>query len=146
MSRMCFVLQDIRTVSSAQWKIAFLLKRNQPDCRFNLNLANNYLVQFQLQIHFLTWSERGRQNHIGYLNSLRTWDQPCGQQGHEEESVKKPWAQWEGKLGQDQGNLGRRHQGEGGQHCQMEHKRKAVFLGIWQWELSVTHERIMSVA
>lgn len=53
----------------------------------------------------------GSQKHIKYLNSLKTWNQLCGQQVHEEKPEKKTGAQWKEKLGQDQRNPGGRYEG-----------------------------------
>lgn len=67
-----------------------------------------------MQIHALIFSKRemlGSQKHIKYLNSLKTWNQLCGQQVHEEKPEKKTGAQWKEKLGQDQRNPGGRREG-----------------------------------
>lgn len=136
---MCFVMQDVRTMSSAQWKIAFLLKRSQPHCRVyrgGFHLKKFILVAFiwfYLQIHSLTfkWERNpGDSDHIRYLKSLNTWSQPRGPKVSEEEREKKRMSQREEKQEQDQGSLGRRNRREGHNSVKWNSKRRLCGLAV----------------
>ena len=139
---MCFVMQDVRTMSSAQWKIAFLLKRRRPHWRvyrggFHLKkfllVAVNMFIWFYLQIHCQTfkWEKNpGDSDHIRYLKSLNTWSQPWGPKVSEEEREKKRMSQREEKQEQDQGSLGRRNRREGHNSVKWNSKRRLCGLAV----------------